>query len=960
MRNLYFIMLALLLSASLAACSSDSANDLESIAARINSEIAETADEQETTVAETIERDADEETADTTKGTLSANGLPMIDPLAFDGEIALAGSSTVFPLAERMAERFNDEGFGGSITIDSIGSGGGFERFCESGESDITNSSRPIKESEVDECRVIGREPIEFRVGTDALAIVVSKENQFAANATMDELVALFSTAETWSDVNPAWPDEAILRYIPGTDSGTFDYFVEAVFHEEQKPILEANNLELSEDDNVLVQGILGSPYAVGFFGYAYYQENADTLNIFSIDGVEAVKENVDNNSYPLARPLYMYSTAEIMQEKPQVAAFLNFMVTYVNEEVVDVGYFPASEADLQLAIDGVKTGLGMMTADTTRGALSANGLPMIDPLAFDGEIALAGSSTVFPLAERMAERFNDEGFGGSITIDSIGSGGGFERFCESGESDITNSSRPIKESEVDECRVIGREPIEFRVGTDALAIVVSKENQFAANATMDELVALFSTAETWSDVNPAWPDEAILRYIPGTDSGTFDYFVEAVFHEEQKPILEANNLELSEDDNVLVQGILGSPYAVGFFGYAYYQENADTLNIFSIDGVEAVKENVDNNSYPLARPLYMYSTAEIMQEKPQVAAFLNFMVTYVNEEVVDVGYFPASEADLQLAIDGVKTGLGMMAADAMAEEAAAPMIPEIDPLMFDGEISMAGSSTVFPLAERMAERFNDEGFGGSITIDSIGSGGGFERFCESGESDITNSSRPIKESEVDECRVIGREPIEFRVGTDALAIVVSKENQFAANATMDELVALFSTAETWSDVNPAWPDEAILRYIPGTDSGTFDYFVEAVFHEEQKPILEANNLELSEDDNVLVQGILGSPYAVGFFGYAYYQENADTLNIFSIDGVEAVKENVDNNSYPLARPLYVYTTAEIMQEKPQVAAFLGFVLSFVNEEVIDVGYFPAAETDLRDGIDAWLAANPQ
>ena len=276
--------------------------------------------------------------------------LPMVDPATLSGDVVSAGSSTVFPLAEVMAERFLDEGFAGQVTIDSIGSGGGFERFCKTGETDVSNASRPIKDSEVESCAALGRTPIEFRVGTDALAVVVSKDNDFLTNLTLEELAAIFSTAEKWSDVNADYPAEEILRYIPGTDSGTFDYFVEEVFDKGEAPMLGAANLQLSEDDNVLVQGIQGSPYAIGFFGYAYYAENADTLNIISIDGIEASAETVDAATYPLARPLFIYSDASIMQEKPQVAAYINFFLSYVNEEIVEVGYFPANPAVLEAA----------------------------------------------------------------------------------------------------------------------------------------------------------------------------------------------------------------------------------------------------------------------------------------------------------------------------------------------------------------------------------------------------------------------------------------------------------------------------------------------------------------------------------------------------------------------------------------------------------------------------------
>jgi phosphate transport system substrate-binding protein len=253
----------------------------------------------------------------------------------------------VFPLAERMAERFRDEGYSGNITIDSIGSGAGFDRFCTAGETDISNASRPIKDKEVANCEKIGRHPVEFRIGTDALAVVVNPENNWIENATMEELAALFATAQRWSDVNPDWPQEPIQRFIPGTDSGTFDFFVEEVFDKDAEPILSAGHLQMSEDDNVLVQGVEGSKYAIGFFGYAFYGENQDRLKVISIEGISPSRESVDAGDYPLARPLFMYSDPAIMQEKPQVAAFLNFVLTYVNDEITDVGYFPASAETL-------------------------------------------------------------------------------------------------------------------------------------------------------------------------------------------------------------------------------------------------------------------------------------------------------------------------------------------------------------------------------------------------------------------------------------------------------------------------------------------------------------------------------------------------------------------------------------------------------------------------------------
>jgi phosphate transport system substrate-binding protein len=285
------------------------------------------------------------------------------------------------------------------------------------------------------------------------------------------------------------------------------------------------------------------------------------------------------------------------------------------------------------------------------------------------------------------------------------------------------------------------------------------------------------------------------------------------------------------------------------------------------------------------------------------------------------------------------------------------PLLPGVNPLKVSGGIISAGSSTVYPLSERIVERFADEGYKGSITVDSIGSGAGLERFCVAGETDIANASRAIKSSEVEAARKISREPIEFRIGTDALAVVVNKKNTFVTSATKDELRLIFSTARKWSDVNPRWPAQDILRFIPGTDSGTFDYFVEEVFGKKKEPILGAANLQMSEDDNVLVQGVEGSPYAVGFFGYAYYQENKDKLTVLAVNGVAPSAETVNQATYPLARPLFLYSTARIMREKPQVAAFLAFYLTYVNEEIRSVGYFPAEAEALKKAKQAWLDA---
>jgi phosphate transport system substrate-binding protein len=313
---------------------------------------------------------------------------------------------------------------------------------------------------------------------------------------------------------------------------------------------------------------------------------------------------------------------------------------------------------------------------------------------------------------------------------------------------------------------------------------------------------------------------------------------------------------------------------------------------------------------------------------------------------------------------------------EVMVEPTAAPTEDPMGmyaPDAVTGDVITAGSSTVFPLSERMAELFQDEGYTGNITVDSIGSGAGLERFCKTGETDIANSSRAIKDSEVEACAALAtpRVPVEFRVGTDALTVVVSAENDFVTALTKEQLSNIFTAkVTTWDQVDPSYPAEAIVVYGPGADSGTFDYFNEVIvapfflnaegkadLAAGEEALLAAPGAQFSEDDNVLVQGVEGSPYAIGYFGFAYFSENSGALKAVAVEGVEPSQATVDDGSYPISRPLFLYSDANILKEKPQVAAFIYFYLNNVDDNISDVGYFPAPDADLQASLDAWAAA---
>ncbi|KLV27286.1 phosphate-binding protein [Niallia circulans] len=276
------------------------------------------------------------------------------------GQIKLDGSSTVYPIMEAIVEEYQAEQPNVKVSVASSGTGGGFKAFI-AGETDFSNASRPIKDEEKSELESKGIDYTELRLAYDGLSVVVNKDNTWVDHLTLDELKKIWledGTAKKWSDIREGWPEEEIKYYSPGTDSGTFDYFDEVIL--EEQPIAKAATL--SEDDNILVQGVTGDKNAIGYFGYAYYAENKDKLKVVPIDGgngpVEPTNETVESGEYsPLSRPLFTYVKNESVK-KEEVADFVEFMIENAADLSEDVGYvkLPDEEykKDLEL-IEGLK-----------------------------------------------------------------------------------------------------------------------------------------------------------------------------------------------------------------------------------------------------------------------------------------------------------------------------------------------------------------------------------------------------------------------------------------------------------------------------------------------------------------------------------------------------------------------------------------------------------------------------
>jgi len=261
--------------------------------------------------------------------------------------------------------------------------------------------------------------------------------------------------------------------------------------------------------------------------------------------------------------------------------------------------------------------------------------------------------------------------------------------------------------------------------------------------------------------------------------------------------------------------------------------------------------------------------------------------------------------------------------------------------------VRIDGSSTVYPIVEAVAEDFQIAKRGSvRVTVGISGTGGGFKKFCR-GELDVVNASRPITQLEMQTCKKAGIQYIEMPVAIDALTVVINPKNNWSKSMTVDELKQFWKPEAQgqitkWSQVNPAWPDETIKLFGPGADSGTFDYFTEAIVGKAKS---SRGDFTASEDDNVLVQGVASDMHALGFFGFAYYIENKNKIHAVAVDngkgGVIPSVQTVEDGSYqPLSRPIFIYVNAG-STGKPEIRDFVQFFMENAIDLVTEVKYFP-------------------
>ena len=280
--------------------------------------------------------------------------------------------------------------------------------------------------------------------------------------------------------------------------------------------------------------------------------------------------------------------------------------------------------------------------------------------------------------------------------------------------------------------------------------------------------------------------------------------------------------------------------------------------------------------------------------------------------------------------------------------------------------IKIDGSSTVFPITEAVAEDFQNEKKV-KVTVGISGTGGGFKKFCR-GETDVQNASRPILKKEMDACKEAGVQFIELPVAYDGLTVVINKNNDFVKSLSVEELKKMWEPAaqgkiKTWKQVNATFPDTPLKLFGAGSDSGTFDYFTEAIVGKAKS---SRGDFTASEDDNVLVQGVNSDKGGLGYFGFAYYEENQDKLKavpIIAKKGAPAVSpslEAVKDGSYqPLSRPLFIYVNATAAAFKPEVKAFIDFYLQNAPTLVKEVKYIPLPANEYAAVTKHWKALKP-
>jgi len=547
--------------------------------------------------------------------------LPQFYPLDIEGDMIVDSNYSTSSLIKRVYRRFTVEGYEDTVQVNEIGMEKAIRFYCRDHTIDITQIDRPMTSQELASCVTNGRLPAAFPIISDPIAVVVNANNDFLEDVSMEELAQIFR-AERWSDVNEEWPDELIIRLLPELNSGITRRFAQVVLEQDASAIADLRNTTLYEDPLIIDQNIERNLYSIGFMSYAYYNNSPDFMNVLTIDGEPPLYLPLDeyesaevNENYPLQVTQRLYADMNQLPVKENVQAFVNFAIAQTQAEGMQWGYNP------------LPTELWDQSKRRFVQATTQN------------NIVVAGSVAVAPWVDMGYQQFREEGYTTNLVLRRESSAAGISSFCEEDSNvDIAMTNRLIQADEADLCAENGREPFGIRIGSDMVAVVINRSNTFVKNVTLNQLGEIF-TAERWSDVDEEWPDEPIQRFVPGTDSGTFSLFAGRVLRGDSEALEGAPNTTFDNDEDVLIDGIVGDVFSLGFMAYDDYAKRSNDLSLMAINSVRPDAAIEENKPYLLESPLNLYIDPADLQKNLQLTAFIAFQLRNSDTYLAELGY---------------------------------------------------------------------------------------------------------------------------------------------------------------------------------------------------------------------------------------------------------------------------------------------------------------------------------
>jgi len=748
------------------------------------------------------------------------------------GELQLAGSSTVQPLAQALAEAFMEEYPDVQIDVQGGGSSVGVKSAAE-GTTPIGNASRALKESEKEEYPDL----IAHTIARDGIAIAVHPDVP-VDGLELAEVQAIFAGEVTsWSEVGG--PDENIIVVSREEGSGTRGAFEDMVMGDE----VIADTALLQPSNGAVKTTVSSTPLSIGFLSFGYLD---DSVKALAIDGVEATVANAMNESYPVVRPLNMVTKGE---PTGLAKEYLDFIMSEEGQAIVAEDYIPVS-------------GGGEAEAETE--------------MALSGELQMAGSSTVQPLAQALAEAFMEKHPDVQIDVQGGGSSVGVKSAAE-GTTPIGNASRALKDSEKEEYPDL----IAHAIAQDGIAIAAHRDVP-VEGVTKDQVRQVFAGEITnWSELGG--PDENIIVVSREEGSGTRGAFEDMVMGDE----LIVDTALLQPSNGAVKTTVASTPWSMGFLSFGYLDGSVKAL---AVDGVEATVANASSGEYPVVRPLNMVTRGE---PTGLAKAFLDFAFSDEGQAIVAEDYIPVSGG----------------------EEA------EMD---LSGELQMAGSSTVQPLAQALAEAFMEKYPDVQIDVQGGGSSVGVKSAAE-GTTPIGNASRALKDSEMEEYPDL----IAHTIARDGIAIAVHPDVP-VDGVSKDEVRQVFAGEITnWSELGG--PDENIIVVSREEGSGTRGAFEDMVMDES----LIVDTALLQPSNGAVKTTVASTPFSMGFLSFGYLD---DSVKALAVDGVDATVENAMSDDYPVVRPLNMVTKGE---PTGLAKAYLDFIMSDAGQEIVAEDYIP-------------------